>query len=273
MEVCATQEESETNIAASFSRGYEPFALHNLLDMKGNGRAVHICGAGPSIEDTFRSIPAGEDIIAANSAIPFLLDHGVVPRYAMIWDASPLLEKFAVPHPDITYLIASRCDTGVFKRLAGCNVIVWHAGGDYEVEQVLVQAGKLNEPMVNGGSAAVTRGLYLAYAMGYRGMHLHGADSSYRGDQTHVRGSLVPEKRLRVVCHRQWFDTTPEWAAQVEEFKCIFPAFREMGVPIVAHGDGLLPHVCRALNESFARRERAAESAMTQQLRSTVATL
>lgn len=246
MECCATQEESESNIAASFGRGYAPFIPHDLDDPVGNGRPVHLCGAGPSLVDSYTEIPAGADIIAANSAFPFLLDHGVVPRYAMIWDASPLLEKFAVPHPDVTYLLASRCHDSVFDRLAGCNVIVWHAGGDYEVEQVLVRAGRM-EPMVNGGSAAVTRGLYLAYAIGYRAMHLHGADSSYRGDQTHVMGSLVPEKRLKVVCHKQWFDTTPEWAAQVEEFKCIYPAFRDKGVSIEVHGDGLLPHVGRTL--------------------------
>jgi hypothetical protein len=241
MEVCATQEEAETNLGGTFTREYERFNEH----LGTRSGVLHICGAGPSLEDSYAELSG--DVLACNSAIPFLLDKGVVPRYGMIWDASPLLVNFAVPNPFVTYLLASRCHESVFQRLNDCNIVVWHAGGDFDITGVLERAG-IDEPMVNGGSAAVTRALYLAYALGYRELHLHGADSSYRGDRTHVQGSLVPEKRMTVCAQKQFFDTTPEWAAQVEEFKCIYPSFLQMGATIKVHGDGLLPTVARLLS-------------------------
>lgn len=244
MEVCATQEETESNIAHTFRKEYERFNEH-MDTRKG---LLHICGAGPSLEDSYEELSG--DVLAANAAIPYLLKLGVLPRYAMIWDASPLLVKFAVPNPYITYLLASRCHESVFERLHDCNIIVWHAGGDYDIRGVLERAG-VPEPMINGGSAAVTRALYLGYALGYREFHLHGADSSYRGDRTHVTPSLVPEKRMPVCVNKKWFDTTPEWAAQAEEFKCIHAAFltKPFGAKIVVHGDGLLPWIWELMNK------------------------
>ena len=107
------------------------------------------------------------------------------------------MREFAVPHPDITYLVASRCHPDVFKRLEGCKIIVWHAGGDHNINDLLCER-KLNEPMVNGGSAGVTRAMFLVNCLGYTDQHIFGADSSYTGDDTHIRGSLVPEKDLMV---------------------------------------------------------------------------
>lgn len=252
MEVCATQEETETNLKRTFASDYERFNEH--IDTR-TGR-LHICGAGPSLADSFHELEG--DVLACNSAINFLLDNGIVPRYAMIWDASPLLVNFAVPHQNIIYLLASRCHTSVFDRLKECSQVIWHAGGDYDIHGVLERNG-INEPMINGGSAAVTRALYLGYALGYREFHLHGADSSYRGDQTHIRGSLVPEKRLSVCVGKRFFDTTPEWAAQVEEFKCIYESFDKFGdfgkkfeAKIICHGDGLLPFVWQLLGGKHA---------------------
>lgn len=256
MECCASQEETETNLSQTLQTEYERINEHQ--DTRTG--LVHICGAGPSLEDSYTELSG--DVLAANAAIPFLLNKGVVPRYAMIWDASPLLVKFAVPNPYITYLLASRCHASVFERLKGCNQIIWHAGGDYDIQKILEDGG-IPEPMINGGSAAVTRALYLMFFLGYREFHVHGADSSYRGERTHAdanvsdlpTGSLVAEKRMPLCVSKRWFETTPEWAAQVEEFKCIYPSFRQMGGKVVVHGDGLLPHVYQLLSteENHAR--------------------
>jgi len=236
MESCATVEEMHTNVESTLARGYMRFT--EFMDSQAG--ECSIVGAGPSIADTYQDLRG--DVIACNSAIGFLLSRGVVPKYAMLWDAHPLVETFAVPHPDIVYFVAARCHESVFERLKDCKVVVWYPGGDHDIADFLVEKN-IMEPMVNGGSAAVTRSLYLAYALGYRTFHLHGADSSYRGEQTHVNGSVVPEKRLEVVCNKRWFTTTPEWAAQVEEFKCIRIGFKHLGGTIRVYGDGLLPWV------------------------------
>lgn len=245
MESCATEQEMNANVTATLARGYEPLNGH-MDKYKGD---LSICGAAPSLRQSYRELKG--DVMACNSAIGFLLGVGVVPRWAMIWDASPLCENFAVPHPDVTYLIGARCHESVFKRLKDCKVIVWHAGGDHNIATYMEEHA-IVEPMVNGGSAAVTRGLYLAFALGYRKFHVHGADSSYSDDgMTHVKGSLVPEKDMRVWVNHRWFRTTPEWCAQVEEYKALYPYFLAIGAEMDVYGDGMLQHVHRRMVENL----------------------
>lgn len=258
MEGAATQQEMNSNVTATIERGYVP--LNGYINQY-SGR-VSIVGAGPSIEETYKDLTG--DVLAINSAIGFLLDKGVVPKWGMLWDADPVVEHFAVPHPDVTYLVGARCHPKVFERLKDNKVIVWHAGGDHNICEFLEEKG-IMEPMVNGGSAGVTRAMYLVVALGYRDLGLYGADSSYSDDgKTHVRGSLVPEKDMRIWVGdhegNKCFRSTPEWAAQVEEFKMIYKIFHQIGIKVEAHGEGMLPHIYRIMKEAFDASERSEQS-------------
>lgn len=245
MECCASEEEMNVNVKATVARGY--VRLNEYLD-KFSG-TISICGSGPSLADTCHSLEG--DVIAINNSLPYLLGRGIVPKFAMFWDAAEVVSKFAIPHPDITYLVGARCHPEVFARLAGCKQIVWHAGGDHNIAEFLAE-NNINEPMINGGSAGVTRCMYLAYAIGYREFHIHGADSSYSEEgSTHVNESLVPEKDFQVwvgngengIANRR-FRTTPEWCGQVEEYKMIYPWFKVgLGCRMEVHGTGMLPHM------------------------------
>lgn len=256
MECCASQGEMNGNVKATIDRGY--VRLNEYLD-KFSG-TVSICGSGPSLADTCTALEG--DVIAINNSLSYLLGRGIVPKFAMFWDAAEVVAKFAIPHPDITYLVGARCHPSVFARLEGCKQIVWHAGGDYNIADFLVEHN-INEPMINGGSAGVTRCMYLAFALGYRNFHLHGADSSYSDEgKTHVNESVVPEKDFRVWVgnhqgNRQ-FRTTPEWCGQVEEIKLIYPWFSQiLGVSVKAHGEGLFPYIVRIMqhNEAIAMKQ------------------
>lgn len=256
MNGCATQEEMNANVTATIERGYRPINEYLCPELGGRGYwsgTMSICGAGPSLRDTYQELQGA--ILACNSALGYMLGQGIVPNFAMIWDASPLCEQFAIPHPDITYLLGARCHPSVFKRLHGCKIIAWHAGGDHNIIEFLKER-EIREPLINGGSAAVTRALYLAFAMGFRDLHLFGADSSYRDNDTHVNGSLVPEKDITIWLGNhegnRSFRTTPEFCAQVEEFKNIYPHFLSMGCDIQVHGTGLLPHVYHVMKHTYA---------------------
>ena len=237
---CFTADEVQANFKATLKRGYTP--LNGLLD-KYSG-TCSLVGAGPSIEDTLGELQG--DVIAINSAIPYLIERGIVPKWAMLWDAHPLVAKFVVPHPDITYLIASRCHPEVFALLEDCNVVVWHAAGDHDMaDWVRDMAPEPYPAMVNGGTAGITRGIYLANCLGYRDMHIFGADSSYSMDgRTHIRGSVVPEKDTMVAIGTQpplFFRTTPEWCQQVNEYKAIYALFTYKGhTNLTCHGQGML---------------------------------
>ena len=244
---CSTEQEMNANVIATIERGYTPITeyLH-----KSSG-SVSIVGSGPSIEETYKELD--RDILAINNAIKFLLAKGIVPKWAMIWDAAEICEQFAIPHPDITYLIGARCHPKVFERLKDCKVVVWHAGGDHNINDFLYERG-IKEPMINGGSAGVTRAMYLAVGLGYRELHIYGGDSCYSDDgKTHVNGSLVPEKDMMISIGNNpplFFRTTPEWCAQVNEFRDIYSLFRHpmCNVSIKVHGEGMLPYMAQLMD-------------------------
>lgn len=244
IEGCATESEMNANFFATLERGYVP--INSLLGQSQGSCAI--VGSGPTIAQTHKHLTG--DVLAINSAIGYLLDKGITPKWAMIWDAAQICEQFAVPHPEITYLVASRCHPAVFKRLKGCNVVVWHAAGDNNILALMnrpdvIAKQPCEEPLINGGTAGVTRAIFLATALGYKDVHIYGGDSCYSGDATHVNGSLVKEKDVIVAIGENpplFFRTTPEWCAQVSEYRSIFTILRCCGpnVALSVYGDSML---------------------------------
>ena len=209
--------------------------------------AVSIVGSGPSLKENWKRIAdVGGDIIACNAACQFLLERDIVPKYMFCFDADPLMLEFMTPHPEITYLIASRCPPKTFEILDGCKVIMWHAAGDANINAILERRGMM-EPMVGGGSAAVTRAMVLSVAMGYDPVHLWGADSSFHNGDTHIRQSTTQEKQMHIMCNNRDFHCAPWMALQANDFKALAPSLKDMGVRLVVHGDGLIPHLAKTM--------------------------
>src|SRR3990167_8700403 len=96
MEGCATEEEMNSNVQATIERGY--VRINEYLDTCSGD--VSIVGAGPSIRKTYTELKG--DVFSCNSALGFLLEQGIVPRWQMLWDAHPLVATFAIPHPEVT---------------------------------------------------------------------------------------------------------------------------------------------------------------------------
>lgn len=234
-----TPEHIRGNIESALARDYLPFNV--LIHTKGG--AVAVVGSGPSLKKTWKRLRNFKgDIIACNAACQFLLEKGIIPQFMFCFDADPLMLEFITPHPAITYLLASRCPPKAFDIVKDCQIVCWHAAGDEELESLLLKH-KRREPMVVGGGAAVTRAMILAIPMGYRKVHIFGADSSFSNGETHIRKSTTDERILPVKCAHRIFWTAPWMAKQVEDFKKIADIHRKNGVEFVVHGDGLLPHV------------------------------
>ena len=245
MQGCATPEEMNANFYATLERGYAPLNPH----IGAYSGTVSLVGSGPSVKDTYKDLQG--DVIAINGAIGFLLDKGIVPKWAMLWDAADIVERFAVPHSEITYLVASRCHPKVFDRLRDCKIVVWHASGDLNIVELMnrpevIAKQPCEEPLINGGTAGVTRCMLLATTLGYRDIHIFGGDSSYAEDgSTHVAGgSLVPEKNVIISLGDNppsYFRTTPEWCAQVEEYRALYTILTcTNNVKLDVHGEGLM---------------------------------
>ena len=248
-----SDEDIDRNIEYTLNRKY---TRYQDLFGKESG-AVSIVGSGPSLKRTWKKLrDSGTDIVACNAACQFLLERDVVPKYMFCFDADPLIYEFFTKHPDITYLIASRVPPHTWDLLEGCNVAVWHSGGDTNIEALLqkhgrgIDDGEAAECMVTGGTAAVTRCIHLVQPLGYTEIHLWGADSSFTETDTHIRQSTTLERRIAVMLDKRTFETSPWMARQVEDFKILVPPFTSFyRIPITVHGDGLLPHVARTMTK------------------------
>lgn len=230
------------NLEATFERGYTPFVIPEGKIEK----PVSIVGAGSSLASTYKDIVG--DVIAVNSAHDFLIGKGIIPKYTMIWDANPIMAAVITkPHKDVHYLVASRCHPSVFEKLKGYNVTTWHALGGESVEKYLV-ARNLREPMVAGGSAGVTRAMYLAGALSYsKEMHLFGVCDASDGKTTHVIGSIIEQKFIDLRCCGKWWKVAPWMAMQAADFKALAPIMVGNGMRIIVHGKGFLPYTATFL--------------------------
>ena len=241
-----TVEDIDRNIESALAREFV-LPLQAISLQTGLG-AVSIVGSGPSLKKNWKRLRDFKgDIIACNAACQFLLEKGIVPKYMFCFDADPLMLEFITPHKDITYLMASRCPPEAFDMLEGQRVVCWHAGGDEHIEELLQKHNRM-EPMVSGGTAAITRCLLLAAYLGYRELHLWGADSSFADGDTHIRQSTTLERSIAVRVGARDFICAPWMARQVEDFKVLAPPLRDnYRLEIVVHGTGIIPHVARIL--------------------------
>lgn len=232
-----------SSLEATFKRGYKPFVPVN----EPNGKPVSIVGAGSSLAWTYKDIVG--DVIACNSAHDFLIGKGIIPKYTMIWDANPIMSKvIKQPHKDVKYLIASRCHPSVFEKFKDYDVTVWHALGGENIEAILVQK-QINEPMIAGGSAAVTRAMFLAGSMGYTTeMHLFGVCDAGDGKTTHIMGSVIQQTFIDIRVCGKWWKIAPWMALQVADFKQLAPILMANGIRLVVHGSGFLPYTATFLN-------------------------
>ena len=238
-----TDEDISRNIESALDRDYIPF--NDLLGKKSG--AVAIVGSGPSLKTNWQELRTFKgDIIACNASCQFLLEKGITPTHMFCFDADPLVLEFFTPHKDITYLLASRCVPEAFERIKGCKLVIWHAAGDTNLQDILERRGKM-EPMSVGGSAAVTRAMVLAMPMGYSDIHIYGGDSSFAAGETHIRQSTTLERRVAVKCNGRVFEVAPWMTLQIRDLEALIPIIKLYRVRMHFHGDGLLQHVARTL--------------------------
>lgn len=236
-----TDEDISRNIEHSIGLDYIPF--NDLLGKKSG--AVAVVGSGPSLKANWQELKDfNGDIIACNAACQFLLDKGITPTYMFCFDADPLTLEFFTPHKEITYLVASRCVPAAFEILKGCKIVVWHAAGDTNLQDILEKNGKM-EPMVVGGSAAVTRAMILAISMGYKEIHVYGGDSSFAAGETHIRQSTTVERRMAIKVGGRVFEVAPWMTLQINDLDKLTPLIKRCKTKMHFHGDGMLQWVAR----------------------------
>lgn len=233
-----TREQVIANIESCYKRGYPILQTEQAHD-----GVVSLCGAAPSMKDTIGELKG--DVWAVNSAHNYLISCGVVPDVGFFWDAgTTMLQHLNNPHKDVHYYVATHCAPEVFDRLDGYKVTVFHAEIGYNI-QPEIEAMNWIAPIYHGGSAGATRMPFIAYGLGYREIHLHGADASF-DENTHVNWDMWDQfdnNSLEVTCYGRTFKTIPCLSVQAKEIPRIAETL--VGARIIPHGDGLLQHVAR----------------------------
>ena len=198
-----------------------------------------LVASGPSVSGQLASIKRqrdrGRPIIAVKDAHDWLIEHGVVPDYAIAID--PRLGRwncFRRTHPDVKYLIASQCHADMFAHLRGYQVWLWH---------LFVSEPKTVLPphawMIGGGATTGLRAINLFYTMGFRRFELYGYDSCLKDGVLRVNGDKPKEGQpLPVKVGTRTFWCNPSMAHQAQTFQPLFDVMPDM--LIQSYGDGLI---------------------------------
>jgi len=216
-----------------------------------------IVGGAPSLLDTLDSIREkrrqGAKIWVCNNAWRVLENAGIKFDAIVIMDARPENVAFVEGAPDCDYLIAAICHPSLFDVLEGRRVILWHPHQGGEGEQACMEAQNKEGILLPGGGTVGLRALFLANAAGYRKLHIYGMDSSYRDDAHHAYAQSLNDGEKIIEIKMEQFDRIYRcagWMArQADEFRWHWQRLVSAGCTVTAHGDGLLPDLCRHINK------------------------
>jgi len=200
-----------------------------------------LCGSGPSLADSLEDIRSwrsfGGAIFAMNGAAKFLADHGIEADYQVIIDARP--ETAALVGPAKAHLFASQVSPECFK--AAPDARLWHL----QIENIddLLPEYEDDFCMIGGAASVGNTATCLAYAMGFRNLHIYGYDSCHRDGNGHAF-----HQKLNDGDPCAWVDFAGKtylasltMKLQAEKFQDTALALKQLGCQITVHGTGLLP--------------------------------
>lgn len=215
------------------------------------GHAV-LVGGGPSLADTIEEVRRrwrdGQTIFALNGVAKYLIGEGITPEYGVILDPRADNARFIVPGVG-EWLLASQCHPDVFEAAASETASVWHFATEGLPDMVPPEHG--SPLMVGGGITVGITVMGLAFAMGFRELHLYGYDSSDRDTEAHAyrQGEDDAEsKRVQAWCEGREFTCGVAMLAQAQAFPQWAALLAEAGATITVHGDGLLPTIAHSMH-------------------------
>jgi hypothetical protein len=177
------------------------FALENakvkpmrvLHENEHAGKSLALCGAGPSLDVS----KIDSDVVyACNSALPWLVDHGVAVDAGVSIDQSEQMLKEWENPPDVEYLVASTVDPRLVQQLQdhGRSVRFFHSYVGFDDEFKLYCEHYPPTLMAGTGYTVVGRFLGVAKWLGFERIDIHGADHALGpNDVAHANGESADE--------------------------------------------------------------------------------
>lgn len=220
-------------------------------------KVLSLVGGGPSLVDTLPGIRErkrlGQKVWALNNSWRLLQQHGVRFDAILLMDARPENAEFVKDGPDVDYYIAAMCHPSVFEALEGKRVFVWHPDQAQQEERAIMEANRPERGfLIPGGGFIGLRALILAFVMGYRKFHLYGYDSCVSNGRHHAYPQSLNDndRRMQFYMLGKYYEGAPWMGRQTHEFKDVHDKLvGHYACSIVAHGAGMLPDLCRHLNQ------------------------
>lgn len=224
-----------------------------------------ICAGGPSLREEIASISAhvqaGATVFSCNAVPRLLYSFGIKTDYHVMLDARYENVQFIEGlGKETVCLYASQCDKAVHD-LAKDKLVLWHPAFPGVID--IVGPGK-ERTYVGGGTTCGMKAATLAWAMGYRKIHLYGFDSCYRGDAHHAYPQSLNdnEQVLDVEYAGKTYRCAPWMVQQAEDFETFAPQLIDHGAELSVHGTGLIPDIAAQFSQGIFRPESADFRAM-----------
>ena len=156
------------------------------------GKAI-LVGGGASIEDEIDKIrflvEQGGVVFAMNGASQWLRNQGILVDYQCIADAKEETAKL-IDYKAKQHIIASQAHPKTMD--SATDPLVWHLGiadiEDLFPTERVKQGGYV---ILGGGSAVGNSATCVAYALGFRDLHIFGFDSCHKDGKSHAYGQMM----------------------------------------------------------------------------------
>lgn len=210
--------------------------LPRVIQRKKRPGKVAIVASGPSVTDFVDLLKSWDgEIWGINRAFHWLQHRGIKPTGFLGIDPEPILKDCIPSIPeDVTYYLAAQVHPCVFDYLKDRNVRLWFMA-DSQVKL------PRDAYLIYGGSTCLGRSPNLAYALGYRDVHIFGGDSSYTHKQ-YVHGDDLPPNWVPAEVNGRIFKTQRNLIQQASEFveQMVEWARPPDPISVTLYGDGLM---------------------------------
>jgi hypothetical protein len=210
--------------------------LPRVITRKKRPGKVAVVASGPSVGDCVDILKDWDgEIWGINRAFEWMLHRGIKPTGFLGIDPEWFLKECIPNIPEeATYYLAAQVHPGVFDYLKDRNVKLWFmADGQVKLPR--------DAHMIYGGSTCLGRAPNLAYALGYRDVHIFGGDSSYTHKQ-YVHGDDLPPNWVPAEINGRIFKTQRNLIQQASEMveQMVEWSRGEDPMSVTLYGDGLM---------------------------------
>lgn len=230
-----------------------------IQNIAAHDRHAVLVGGGPSLADSLDEIRQrqadGQIIFGLNGAASYLLERGIRADFGVILDSRPENVRFLCETRG-GWLIASRVSPAIFDA-AGDDATMWHFA-ESGILEMLPEERRQYATLMTGGIVVGLTAMSLAFAMGFRFLHLFGYDSSDREDAAHAYDQSETDaesKRVEVWLGERKFRCGIAMYAQAQAFEPWANLLAEQGATITVHGDGLLPAIAQEMQRAAMAQE------------------